>query len=377
MFVAPMQVDFDITLQCMYKCSHCNVSAGEKLNNELTTEEIFKIIDELDNIGVSDLSITGGEPLIRKDCLEILKYAANKDAIVLTLNTNGLLVDENVIQFLEENCKNINVCVSLDGYDSKTYSVLRKNKNDLNDSMEKQFDLVKKNLILLANSKLECGVNYTITKATLPNIYKTFDFIESLGIKRMLAIKFFPYGYGRQNRDELELSYEEWKKFIYDLYLLKKQGKYRNLQISVTCPWEVYLPSKQLNISEDDVHDLFYYNSPLESQLYRRSRDLGCHAGITSCAISPNGDVYPCGTISSNFSPFICGNLRVDNMLDIWNKSPLLNSLRKLKLHELDGNCNECDLAHLCGGGCRARAFTEFNKLIAKDYLCPIIDGED
>ncbi|MCL2360601.1 MAG: radical SAM protein [Defluviitaleaceae bacterium] len=375
MFTGPLQVDFDITLKCMYRCKHCNVAAGDALNDEMTFEQIKEVLNQLDDEGVSDVSITGGEPLLRKDCLDILEYASTKRGFFLTLNTNGLLLTPDIIKFFEEKCPDIHVCVSLDGYTPETYSILRQRRVDADDILSDEFNTVVHALRLLVRSKLKCSVNYTITKATLPYIYDTYDFIKRIGIKSILAIKFFPYGYGRQGRDVLELDYNLWSDFLMNLTVKKTTDlHYRGIQVSVTCPWEMYLPLLDNGFTRDDINDLYNYNSPLESELYRRFRSLGCHAGVTSCAISPNGDLYPCGTISAKFPPFICGNLKTESLHKIWNHSPVLKNLRSLDISELKGNCSRCRLSKLCGGGCRARAYVEYGDLCAKDYLCPIVD---
>lgn len=374
MFSAPFQVDFDITMNCMYRCKHCNVAAGELLHDEMTTEQIFNVLDQLDELGISDVSITGGEPLLRSDCLEILKYAASKIGFFLTLNTNGLLITQEVIEYLQKNCPHINVCVSLDGFDPVSYSILRQRKHNHQEILEKEFYKVKESLTLLSKSGLRCCVNYTVTKATLPNFIQTYNFIKSLGINNVLAIKFFPYGYGRENREKLELEYSEWKNFLIDLANKKNNFYYKGIAVSVPCPWEMYLPLLDDNRSIEDVHTIFDFYSPLEVDLYKKDRNIGCHAGITSCAISPNGDLYPCGTISAKFPALVCGNLKEDTLQNIWLNSPLLLQLRKLDISEIEGDCISCKISTLCGGGCRCRAFSEFNSLKAKDYLCPLVD---
>jgi len=373
MILLPFQVDFDITLDCMYKCRHCNADAGDKLSDEMNTVEIFNVLDQLDQIGISDVSLTGGEPLLRKDALEIIKYAYDKIGFRLTLNTNGLLLDSDKINFFKKNCPNINIAVSMDGYTPETYSILRKSKCEYDRILNAEFEIVKEHLILLAESGLSSGVNFTITNETIDNVLPTYDFIRKIGIKSMLAIKFFPYGQGRIYRDSLELPNDRWEKFLVDITKLKKADEYyKGVQISVMCPWEMYLPLLKSGHTLEEVHEIWQYNSPLESDLYRRSRDIGCHAGITSCAISLNGDVYPCGTISSKFPPFVCGNLKKSSFEDIWYNSPVLQSLRELKLKNIEGQCQNCDYVDLCGGGCRGRAFCESGDLNGIDYLCPL-----
>lgn len=373
MFGAPFQVDFDITMRCMYNCKHCNVDAGDPLPDELTTAEIIDILDQLDEAGVSDLSITGGEPLLRPDALEILRHAAAKEGFKLSLNTNGLTITDRVIAFLETHCPHILVAVSLDGYNPETYSVLRRPVDRVSRVLDKEFAQVTAALQRLVASKLKVAVNYTVTNATIPAFYQTYDFIRSLGVPNLLAIKFFPYGAGRRHEAELELPYPVWADFLAGMTDRRLHDPYyAGLQLSCTCPWEVYLPLLQRGYAEATIEEVWGYNSPLKSALYRRDRSLGCHAGVTNCAISPNGDLYPCGTISAKFPALICGNLREQRLLDIWKQSPVLNTLRQLDISEIKGYCNQCEVKELCGGGCRARAYTRSLDFTAKDYLCPL-----
>ena len=92
----------------------------------MSYEEICHVLDEFDDIGVCNISITGGEPLIRKDCIEILKYASRKESFKLTLNTNAVLLSKEVADEIKLINPNLLIAVSLDGYDAESYSILRK-----------------------------------------------------------------------------------------------------------------------------------------------------------------------------------------------------------------------------------------------------------
>lgn len=375
MFSAPFQIDFDITLECNYACYHCNVSAGEKMSNELTTAEIKKILLESSDIGVSDMSITGGEPLLRNDIREILLYASSLDGFsTLTLNTNGLLITDELIKFFAVEVPKLQVVISLDGYDSMTYSNLRQSKGKIGRSMEDEFSKVVSNLEKLVAAGVSVSVNFTATAKTIGSVFKTYEFVRSIGIKNMMVIKFFPFGFGKINEGTLELDYLEWSRFLIDLFNKKKTTPVlKGLQISVTCPWEVYLPLQKAGLSEEEIEKIWDSQSPLKSEIYRKFRELGCHAGVTNCAISPNGDVYPCGTISTNGDYLVCGNLKNQSLLEIWNESPKLKEIRSLKLADLPKICSSCEISSLCGGGCRSRAYSRCGSLIGPDYLCPII----
>lgn len=372
MFLSPFHVDFDITLACTHKCLHCNVSAGKRLDDELSFEEICSIIDEFEQIGVCHISFTGGEPLLRSDCVNILEYAASKNSFKLVLNTNGLLLTREFIKRISKFKDDILIAISMDGYDCKTYSNLRKTDELGTPTSESQFNRIIENIQMLIAENIRVTINYTITKLTIGNFYETFEKMNSIGIKGMLGIKFFPFGQGDRYKDILELDYNVWKDFLIELIRKKmSDDKYKGIKISVPSPWELYLPLLEYGYSKEVISKIFQYNSPLETKVYRRNRDIGCHAGVTSCAISPNGDVYPCGTVSSNYPDFIAGNLRKTTMADIWKNSTKLKDFRSIELSLIEGNCGECKISYLCGGGCRARAYFKTKSLLSADYLCP------
>lgn len=90
----PLFVSWQITERCNLRCKYCDYWMGKK-EEELTTQEIFKIIDELHSLGTLGISFTGGEPLLRGDIGEILTYAKIKN-IITKINTNGLLIPEKI-----------------------------------------------------------------------------------------------------------------------------------------------------------------------------------------------------------------------------------------------------------------------------------------
>lgn len=105
---SPLSVTFITTYRCNFRCKYCSV--WEKKSDELSTEEVFKMIDELCVLGMRRLGLNGGEPLLREDIGEIINYARSKD-ITTTLFSNGWLVRENISKL-----KKVNVLIiSLDG----------------------------------------------------------------------------------------------------------------------------------------------------------------------------------------------------------------------------------------------------------------------
>ena len=96
----PVVGTFDITSRCNLKCIHCYIN-GTCSGNELTYQEICDILDQIADEGCLWLVITGGEPLMRPDFMDIYRYAKNK-GIFVTLFTNGTLITPEIADFLAE-----------------------------------------------------------------------------------------------------------------------------------------------------------------------------------------------------------------------------------------------------------------------------------
>jgi len=104
---------WEITHQCNYHCSYCIFSCNsKKISGELSTEECFHVIDELVKNGFKYLKITGGEPFLRKDILDILRYASKR--MITDISTNASLITEEMVEELNQIPLKM-IHVSLDG----------------------------------------------------------------------------------------------------------------------------------------------------------------------------------------------------------------------------------------------------------------------
>jgi sulfatase maturation enzyme AslB (radical SAM superfamily) len=111
-----------VTNKCNLRCKHCHLSSGASFQDELTTEEIFSIVSQAEQLGVKLLVVTGGEPLVREDILDILNYASEHIDRVLLL-TNGTLITDEIAEKLKE--FKVDVQVSLDGAQQETQDFIR------------------------------------------------------------------------------------------------------------------------------------------------------------------------------------------------------------------------------------------------------------
>lgn len=118
------RVLWEITNTCNYHCSYCVFSSEfKKYENELTTDEVKRVIKELKENNFIYIKFTGGEPFTRKDMIEILKYS-NELGFEMDISTNASLITEKIAKEL----KDINlqmVHVSLDGNDKISHEYVR------------------------------------------------------------------------------------------------------------------------------------------------------------------------------------------------------------------------------------------------------------
>lgn len=156
---------WEITHKCNYGCSYCIFSCnGMKIDNELTREECFHVIDELAKNDFKHLKITGGEPFIRKDIIDILRYASKY--MVTDISTNASLITDALVEKLNEiDLKMIHV--SVDG-EKLTHETLR-GKNT--------YDLTIRGLKALKNSKNKVRIGTVICSL---NEYKLESIIKEL-----------------------------------------------------------------------------------------------------------------------------------------------------------------------------------------------------
>lgn len=106
---------WSITGKCNYKCRHCFLSAPESKFGELSTSECLRVIDELADCGINQVSITGGEPLVRCDFLKLLDAFKKNNVIVVQIYTNGALVNDKLLDELEGRGMKPSFSISYDG----------------------------------------------------------------------------------------------------------------------------------------------------------------------------------------------------------------------------------------------------------------------
>jgi len=330
----PMAVRWESTSRCNLHCLHCYVEAGEKQDslNELTTDEIFRTLDQLRDLGIIIFEIEGGEPLLRRDVLKILDYAADRIPMV-TLETNGTLITKELASKLQKTKVN-DVVISLDSHSSEFHDSFRGRIG--------AFDRTLNSIRFLRRACVPASVRTVITKGNWNKVEDISVLILKLGIKRWFITSFFPGGRGLRNL-HISLTPREAKQVV---------EKCLELQTQL---------GKDLSISLDETFIRFGENSP-DSIKKMLSLTRFCPAGQMICEITAKGNVIPCPYLRE----FVFGNIRTNSFKEIWDS----RSFALLKGRDRIVFCRSCKYYRSsCIGGCRAAAYHKHGNIKGPDTL--------
>ena len=354
-FSAPALADISLTNRCNLKCEYCYASAGDENNKikEMSLENYKAIFDELDEINVHRISLSGGEPFVRNDFFEILEEAG-KHKFAIIINTNGTLITEEIANKLRD-CRFDRICVTIDGSCSNVHDSIRGKG-----SFVKAIQGVK----MLQKYRLPVSTLFTLNEKNIDDLINTIRLNESLGINYMSVMVMCPTG--RASDGKLLLTKEKWYPIFLRLSDMKRKGEIK-LNFKIVPPnesavfWLFYFPLKHYN----RLDLLKIWNQDDNTNAIS---EVSCQAGVKSISILCNGDIYGCD-LMVGIDEFRAGNVLQNSILDIWNNSKTFNILRKINKQELKGKCKDCKY-EWCGGGCRSAAFNLDGSIIGSDLSC-------
>jgi radical SAM protein with 4Fe4S-binding SPASM domain len=311
----PLVMSYNVTRECNMKCSHCYINATDKkLEDELTTEEAKKVIDQIHQVSSPLLILSGGEPLMRPDIFELIEYGAKK-GMKIGLGSNGYLIDEAVAKKLKA-AGIATVSISLDSNIPAQHDEFR----GVPGAWEKAVDACK----ALRKEGVLVQVNTTLTHDNYNQIDEIMSLAETVGVENFHLFFLVPTGRGVKLTD---ISPQKYEDMITNTFA--KVHKHR-LNVRPSCAPQFMRIAQGMG---------------LDMRQWMR----GCLAGMHYCRIYPNGDVTPCP-----YLPIKLGNIKEQSFKDIWFNSEMFKNLRNTSC--LKGKCGACEYKTICGG-CRARAY--------------------
>ena len=197
---APVVI-WNLIRRCNLTCKHCySISADTNFPGELSTEQVYTVMDDLKGFRVPVLILSGGEPLLRPDIFDIAKRAKAKGFYV-GLSSNGTLIDEKNIDQIAE-CDFNYVGVSLDGI-RETHDKFRR--------MEGAFEASLKGIRLCRDLGLKIGVRFTMTQDNAHDLPELLKLVEDEGVDRFYFSHLNYAGRGNKNRkDDAQHQLTRW-----------------------------------------------------------------------------------------------------------------------------------------------------------------------
>ena len=345
---ASFLIVWNFTNACNLRCKHCYQRAGLPLSTELTLQEKFDVIKQLDQAGIAAVAFSGGEPTIHPHFLVVLKAAVDA-GMYTALATNGLAFAD---QGYAEKLKKLGlryVEVSVDSADPEKHDQFR--------GVKGAWEKAVRGLRNVVELGFSTAMATTVTRLNLDEVDSILDLAEEIGIQRVVFFNFIPVGRG-EDIMKLDLTPEEREEFLKKVYL---ENQKRRLEIYSTAPQFARVSCILSNGREIAPTHFYVKGDPIISSLAEYIG--GCGAGRIYAALQPNGDVTPCVFIPN----VVVGNVTETSFKKIWSNSKLFMTLRDR--NKLKGSCGACPYKYVCGG-CRARALAYTGDILGPDPGC-------
>lgn len=354
--VSPFTVAWEITRACALACLHCRASAQPRRDPlELTTEESFSLIDQIAGMGNPILVITGGDPLMRRDVFDLIRYATKRGLRVsFSPSATALLNRDNLQKARDAGAMRLHL--SLDGSTADIHDAFRQVRGS--------YDRTLDGMRIARQVGLSLQIGTTVTRRNLADLPAIAELISGYGALMWSVFSLVPTGRGREEDMIFPEQHEELFNWLYDL--------------SRTSPFDVRTAAAQhyrrvvVERSRVELGEGGAVRQALRGAGYSFQDGIGrpqqgVNDGRGFCFISHRGDVCPSG-----FLQLPAGNVRKTPLAEIYRNSDLFRALRDPSL--LKGRCGDCEYRQVCGGS-RARAHAMTGDYLAEDPSCAYKPG--
>lgn len=349
-------VVWNMTRRCNLKCVHCYAQAlDEHGQDEISTGQAKAMIDDLAAYGAPVMLFSGGEPLVRKDLVELAKHATAQ-GMRAVISTNGTLITKEKAKELKEVGLSY-VGISLDGGE------------EVHDRFRAVPGSYKKALQGVENCQaegLKVGLRFTVNRRNVAEVPHLFRLIKDLEVPR---ICFYHLVYSGRGSDLIkeDLDHAETRALV-DLILDETKALFEaghpkevlTVDNHADGPYLYYRLKREDPVRAEKVMELLSFNEGNSS-----GRGIGC--------ISWDGSVHA----DQFWRIHTFGNVLERPFSRIWDDPDieLLARLKNKKLH-VKGRCATCRYLDICGGNFRARAEAVYGDAWAQDPACYLTDEE-
>ena len=342
---APFTIAWEITRACAFSCVHCRADAQHRRNpQELTTEEGFALIDRFAEFGSPILVFTGGDPMMRRDLFDLVEYADRAGLrCSLTPTATALPTEARLRRAREAGVRRL--ALSLDAPTPEVHDDFRKVRGSW-----------ERTMAILRNAQsvgLSSQINTTVTTHNVDLLPDMVRFVKEVGAVQWSVFFLVPMGRGQELSMISPERHERVFEWLHDLALAG------DFDIKATAA-PMY---RRVAMQRGDGRPVSGAGFAFQDGLNRPLQ--GVNDGRGFLFVSHLGEIMPSG-----FLPLRAGNVRTDDVVDVYRNHPLFRSLRDPD--QLTGKCGACDFRTVCGGQ-RGRAYAVTGNPRASDPACAYI----
>ena len=329
---------WEITLKCNLACSHCGSRAGQARSQELSTAEALDLVQQMAEVGITEVTLIGGEAFLRPDWLQ-LAAAIDQAGMRCTMTTGGYGISLATAQKMRQ-AGIATVSVSVDGLEA-THDRLRGRPG--------AWTFAFQTMAHLRQVGIPFGCNTQLNRLSAPEFPRLYEHIRDAGAKAWQIQLTVPMGHAADQAEILLQPYE-----LLDLY-----------PMLATVAQRAYQEGVQLQPG----NNIGYYG-PYERLLRGRGQGdewtfwQGCAAGLSTLGIEADGAIKGCPSLPT--AAYTGGNIRERSLRDIVESTAELRFNLGAGTPEgtahLWGFCKTCEFAELCRGGCTWTSHVFFNR---------------
>ncbi len=349
-------VIWNLIRRCNLKCKHCySISGDVDFPDELSTEDVFAVMDDLKAFRVPVLILSGGEPLLRTDIFEIA-HRAKAMGFYVGLSSNGALINQSNIGRIRDVGFDY-VGISLDGIGAV---------HDAFRGKAGSFDASLKGVRLCVDEGIKVGLRFTMTMDNHVQLDDLLDLAEAERVDKFYLSHLNYAGRGNKNRgDDAALEITR-----------------RKMEALFERAWGYVARDESMEIvtGNNDADGVFLYHwvrrrypHAADHMRAKLAQWGGNASGVNVANIDNTGEVHP----DTFWWSYSLGNVKRRPFSEIWAdvSDPLMRGL-KARPRTIGGRCGECRHFDICGGNTRVRALQLTGDPWAEDPACYLSDEE-
>jgi radical SAM protein len=338
----PMNVYWEMTQSCALACRHCRAEAISSPHPmELSFQEGRALLRQILDFGspLPQLILTGGDPLARSDLFLLIEEARRLGVPVsITPAATPALTHEVLVRLKQHGVDGLGL--SLDGSSAARHDSIR--------GVRGTFDRTMQAIRWAQDLKIPVQVNTLVAAETADDLPAIYELLKPFDIARWSLFFLISVGRGKVLQP---LSAEEGEKLMHWIHDTARVAPFTVSTTEAPSFRRVALQRMRADGMTGE-----------EIRKTGATRSHGIRDGHGIMFISNTGDICPAG-----FLPLPAGNIRKDDLVDVYRDSPLFRQLHDPL--QFDGRCGVCDYRTLCGGS-RARAFSATGNPLASDPIC-------